>query len=246
MFREHRGAIAARIGTDGIDIDQYAGVTSIYSPRFVTLPTDRTVLNLINTNSDSDATVTITLYDANGNILGTPVIQDLPPKNQINDDLVAIFQNDPDVIGKEGWIEVSSTVDKVVGSVSFGKTGGNIQVSFKLSAIPLDEFIIPLAAENSDYRTSLSLLNATGQSAAVQIELWGATGGTLPDRTRMVTLLPNTRLEEFLSDYFPGETDRLYGYIRVRSDQPLHSYSVLWDSDFQFGGAMYPIPVPEQ
>jgi len=246
MFREHRGAAAARIGTNGIDVDRFTGVTRIYSPRFVTLENDRTVLNLINANQENDATVTITLYDSNGNILGAPVIQELPSNYQLNDDLVTIFQNDPEVIGQEGWIEVSSTVDKVVGSISFGQTGGNIQTVFELSGTPMDDFIVPLAAENSDYRTDISLLNASDQPAQVRIELWGAAGGTNPEQVRDITLLPNNRVEGFLNDYFPGETDRLYGYIRVISDQPLHSYSILWDSDFEFGCSMPPIPVPVQ
>ena len=246
MFREHRGATAARIGIKGIDVDQFTGVTSIYSPRFVTLENDRTVLSLINANQDSDATVTITLYDSNGNILGTPVIQELPSNYQLNDDLVHIFQNDPEVIGQEGWIEVSSTVDQIVGSISFGQTGGNIQTVFELSGTPVDDFIVPLAAENSDYHTDISLLNASDQTAAVRVELWGAAGGTNPEQVRDITLLPHNRVEGFLSDYFPGESDRLYGYIRVVSDQPLYSYSILWDSDFEFGCSMPPIPVPVQ
>jgi sugar lactone lactonase YvrE len=246
MFREHRGAIAARIGINGIEVDQFAGVTRIYSPMFVTLENDRTVLSLINANQDYDATVTITLYDSNGNILGTPVIQELPSNYQLNDDLVNIFQNDPEVIGQEGWIEVSSTVDQVVGSISFGQAGGNIQTVFALSGTPVDDFLVPLAAENSDYRTDISLLNASDQPAEVRIELWGAAGGTNPEQVRNITLLPNNRVEGFLSDYFPGESDRLYGYIRVISDQSLYSYSILWDSDFEFGCSMPPIPVPVQ
>jgi hypothetical protein len=244
LFREHRGPIGARLEIDGINIDQYVGVTKIYSPRFVTLPTERTMLNIINTNSGINATVTITLRDVNGDILGTPVTVDLSPHNQINDDLVSIFENDPDIIGREGWVEVSSSVDRIVGEISFGKTGGNILTAFKLSPAPLDEFIIPLAAENSDYRTRLSFLNANGQSASVQIELWNETGGTLPDETTTITLPSNNRVEAFLSDFFPGETDRMYGYIRVRSSQPLHTYSTLWGGDFKFACVMYPIPVP--
>jgi hypothetical protein len=244
MFREHRGAATARIATNGIDVDRYAGITRIYSPRFVTRFPDRTILNLINANEDSDAIVTITLYDTDGNVIGTPVIRELPIDNQINDDLIDIFQNDPEIVGKEGWIEVVSSVDKVVGTISFGKSGGNILTTFDLSGTPLNEFIVPLAAENSDYRTGISLLNASGQSATVRLELRGETGAI--DRSTSVTLPDQNGVEAFLGDYFPGLESRLYGYIRVSSNQPLHSFSILWDRNQKFGCAMSPIPIPEQ
>ena len=226
-------------------MERFTGVTTIYSPRFVTLEPDRTILNLINANRDNDATVTITLYDPDGNVLGTPVVRELPSNHQINDDILNIFQNDPEITGQEGWIEVSSTVDMIVGSISFGKVGGNIQTQFELSATPMHDFIFPLTAENSDYRTGISLLNTSGQSASVLVELWGMDGGSDPDRWRVIELPANTRIEGFLNDYFSGETDRLYGYIRVSSNQPLHSLAILWDRNFEFGCAMSPIPVPE-
>jgi len=244
MFRQRIGANARRIATDANDVDRFEGITSTYSPYFTTTSPGRTVLNLINANADQDATVTITLHDFDGSVLGTPVTLELPVNHQINKDLVNIFQNDSEILGQEGWIEVESSVDRVVGNVSFGIIGGNILTTLELSISSLGEFVIPLASENSDYGTEIMLLNTTGQSATVQIELWGEDG--VQDDSIQLSLPSNASLDGFLTDYFSTEFDRLYGYIRVISTQPLHAYSILWGLDQGIACSMLPIPVPEQ
>jgi len=88
----------------------------------------------------------------------------------------------------------------------------------------------------------LSLLNAGGSAASVEIELWGEDGAM--DASAMVALGPGEGVDGFLWDYFGMELSRLYGYIRVRSTQPLHGYAMLWDRGQGFACAMPPIPVP--
>jgi len=157
---------------------------------------------------------------------------------------VNLFLDQPGIQEHEGWIEINSTVDRVVGTVSFGIMGGNILSSFELSALPLGEFIIPLSSEDDDYRTEVMLLNSAAQSATVRIELWGE-DGTI-DNSIQLNLAPNASLDGFLSDYFQTPLNRLYGYVRVVSSQPLHAYSILWGVQQEFACAMPPIPVPEE
>ncbi|MEJ2111669.1 MAG: hypothetical protein P8Z37_17520, partial [Acidobacteriota bacterium] len=61
-----------------------------------------------------------------------------------------------------------------------------------------------------------------------------------------VILPPNSSIDGFLADYFSSSLNRLYGYIRIVSDQPVHAYSILWGLDGEFACAMPPIPIPVQ
>jgi len=244
LFRELHGATGARTAFNGIDVTKYAGVTKIFSPKFTTLAGEKTNLNVINANSSNDANVTITLHASDGSILGTPLARFLPRNAQINDDLLNIFQNDPAVQGQTGWIEVSSSVDYIVGTVSFSNSSQTFLTTYELSGTPLSRFLFPLAAEDASvYQTGIFLLNNNSLSATVQIELWGE-GGTM-ERSTTVILAPNARMEGFLADYFPGLAPRLSGYIRVQSDRPVQSNSVLKDRNLKFACAVTPIAFPE-
>ncbi len=244
MFRQILGANARRIGTNGIDVDRFEGITEMYAPYFITKSPFRTQLNLINANEDMDAVVTVLLRDFDGNILGEPVSIQLPANNQINGDLIEIFNDDPDILEQEGWLEVQSNVDRIVSSVSLGKIGGNVLTVFELSTLPLSEFVFPLSSENDEFRTEIALLNSTGQSASVQIELWGMDG--ILDDSTAINLQANASVNGFLGDYFSATFDRLYGYVRIVSSQPVHAHSILWGLDEEFACGMPPIPIPEQ
>lgn len=242
MFRGHYRIRGAETAINGIDVEKFEGITALYSPQFVSLLTERTVLNLINANDDSDATVRITLHDTEGTILAEETTI-LPVKHQINEDLMNIFGSDPAILGQEGWIEVSSDVDKIVGTVSFLDNENAILTTHELSGTPLAEFVIPLAAEDSvDYLTELSLLNPYSQSTNVEIEYRGPDGTVL--QSTSFELGAETRRSDSLRDYFGTPMDRLYGYIYVRSDLGLHSISILRDRNNEFACAVPPIPVP--
>ena len=242
MFRGLYRNTGAETTVDGIDVEKFEGITDIYSPQFITLLPNRTLLNLINTNDDSDATVTITLHDAGGAVLAEET-RLLPVNHQINEDLLNIFPDVPEVQGQEGWIEVTSDVDKIVGTVSFIDDENYVLTTHELSGTPLEEFVYPLAAEdNQDYVTEISLLNPHNQSTNVEIEYRDSDGTVLYSTS--FTLGAGTRRNETLSDYFGVSLDRLYGYIYIRSGLGLYSLSVLKDRDEKFACAVHPIPVP--
>jgi hypothetical protein len=234
----------AAASLNGIDVNKYAGITTIYSPQFVTLPGYRTVLNLINANTESSAVVTITLHAPDGKILGTPVKGLLPIGAQVKDDIMSIFGYDPAVGNQTGWVEVTSSVDKIVGSISFMDPSLSFLATTELSGTGSRRILFPMAANNSQYQTSITLLNAGSKTANVQLELWGA-GGTL-DRAAMVTLLPGSRVARYLSEYFPGMFDRMVGNVRIRSDQPLHSFSLINDPNLNFLCAVPPVFLPAE
>jgi hypothetical protein len=238
-FYDNEGADAA---LNGINMAAYAGVTRIYSPRFSIRSDYQTFINLINGNQNSAANVTLTLHAADGSVLSTPVNWLLPKNGQIKGNLWTIFQNDPVLLNQTGWLEVSSDVDFVVGVISFTNSSNSFLASFELSGTPMRNFLFPLVSEDSVYTTEVSLLNSGDLPATAQIELRGLSG-TL-DGTATVTLPPHTGGIDSLSSLFPGMLPHRTANIRIRSDQPIHSFSILSDRQLRFISSVPPVVVP--
>ncbi len=233
----------ARTSVEAIDMSRYAGVTRVHSPRFVISPGRITHLNVINGNQEAEASVDLILHSADGGVLGT-VTRVLPINAQIKGNLADIFGNDPNLQDREGWLEVSSTVDFVVGTVAFTDTNNSFLASFELSGSPMDGFIYPLVSEDADFYTEISLLNSGEQAADVSLELWGVEG-TL-EATRAVTLQAGASMSGTLSDWFPGTGGLLTGNVRVRSSQPVHAMGELGDRQLRFISSVPPVALPVQ
>ncbi len=229
---------------NGIDVSKFIGVKSLYAPQFANTPGFKSYLNLINANTDADATVTIILHDPNGRILGTPLTAVIPTNGQIRYDINILFDFDPAIQNATGWVEIQSNVDRVVGTISFTNDNNDFLTTFALSGTPLSHFVFPMAAEDSTYETGIALLNTNDQAANVTLELWGPLGHL--DRTSNITIAPHAHTALYLAGYFPNLIPRLVGNIRVRSDKPLHSLGLVNDRDYHFIAAVPPIPFPEQ
>ena len=228
---------------NGIDVPKYVGVTRLYAPQFANTPGFSTRLNLINGNASQDAQVTIILHGPDGRVLGTPYTLTIPVNGQLEDDINNIFGQDPSIKNVSGWLEVDSTVDKVVGAITFTNSNSTLFASLELSGSPLNHFVFPIAAEDSTYQTGIALLNTNSSPANVAVELWGP-GGTI-GRSTAVTLAPGTRTAMYLNDYFPNLAPYLVANIRIRSDQPIHSFSLMHDRALHFVAAIPAVPFPE-
>ncbi len=242
MFTEFYGATADGAALNGINIGNYAGVGSIYAPQFATVAGFDTYLNLINANPVSDAQVTITLHAADGKVIGTPVTRALAKNAQIKDDISGIFQQNPAVNNTAGWVEIRSTVDKVLGTVTYTNADGTILASLALSGRPMTNFVFPVAAEDGTYETGIALLNAQDQAANVTMELWTPDGNI--DRSATFKLQPGNRLAQYLGDYFPGLGPHLVANVRVRSDVPIHAIGLMNDRQLNFLAAIPALPIP--
>ena len=226
-------------------MNKYVGVTSIYSPEFVIAsPYFDTYVNIINSNQSRGATVNITVHAPDGHVLAGPATFVLPPNAQIKDNLLAIFQNNPALKNQTGWIEVDSSVDRIVGTVSITNDSISFLTSFEMSGVPSSNFAFPLVAEDSTYNTGVTLLNTGTQSAHVTLELWGL-GGT-KDATASVTLAPNTQLAQALDALFLGMQPHTTANLRVHSDQPVHGYAYFFDRVMHFVSAVSPVPYQGQ
>jgi hypothetical protein len=243
MFSEFFQATRDGGALNGIEVGNFAGVGTIYAPYFSSASGTRTLLNLINANPFYDAQITLTLHGVDGQVLTAPITQTLTQNTQLKDDLVNIFLNDPAVQNKTGWLEIASSVDKVLGTVSYTDVNNVTFASIELSGRPLSHFLFPIIAQDSTYQTRISLLNPNSTDTTATVELWGP-GGTL-DRSTSVKLAPRSLTTQYLSDYFPNLDPRLIGNVRIRSDQPIHGNCIMSDRALNFVAAVPPLPFPE-
>jgi deoxycytidylate deaminase len=244
LFTEVYNNSGADAAINGIDVDQFVGVKRIFSPQFAILPQYTTMLNIINANQDSEALVTVTLHAPDGTILVDPASWILPENAQIKGNLLDLFHQSPNLVNQTGWIEVTSTQDRIVGTVSFTDPNNDFLAVFELSGTPMNNFLFPLVSENSDYGTGVAMLNSGDAPANMRLELWGPSG-TLDGFTSIV-LAPHTQRAQPLSELFPGMQSHRYANVRVYSDQPIHSFAILFSRDLHFISAVKAVANPVQ
>jgi len=242
LFTEYYSSTRDNAAMNGIDVNKYAGVTRLYAPQFANLGSFRTYLNLINANPDQDAQVTIKLHAPDGHVLGDSLFFTIPRNAKLRGDLNDLFARNPAARNAQGWLEVLSSADRLVGTITYNNSADTYLTSFELSGTPLTRFVFPLTTEDTEYQTAIAILNANDVTATVTAELWNPNGSI--DRTAVLTLLPHTRTAQYLSDLFPGMQPRLSGNIRVRSDQPVHAIGLINDRDLNFIAAVPAIPYP--
>ena len=240
LFTEILAGDESLSAVNGIDVSKFSGVTKVYSPMFAVLPGFNSVLNLIN-GAPEDSEVTITLHAADGRVIGSPVKKLIPMHGQLRGDLVAIFDDAPELRGRSGWIEVEGTLDPLMGTITFSDDDETFQTTFQLLAKPEKEFVFPVLAADETYMTGTALLNPGEATANVTLELWGP-GGTL-DRSTTFQLLPKAQSARYLTSYFPDLEPRLIGNIRIRADQPLFGISVINDANLDFISAVPAVPL---
>jgi hypothetical protein len=233
----------ATTSANGINVDKYVGIKNIFSPRFVISSSGRnTLLNLINTNDDKVATVTINLHaSSNGSILATTTYT-INKNAQLRGDLWDIFSNASNLQGQAGWLEIISDVDKLVGTVSFTNSNKDYLANFELSGSPMNHFVYPLVSEDSDYETEISLLNP-GSATNVTIELWNANGQV--DNTRTISMGAKTSFSMTLHQIFPSMSNHGFAYVVVKSDAPLHASGELRYRNLRFISSVPPVVYPE-
>jgi WD40 repeat protein len=235
MFTEVYGGAQSSATLNGVEVP--SGVTALYGPIIPLTQASTTVLNLINGNSES-ADVTLWLHHADGSMLGEPVTKVLFAGAQLKSDLSNLFAD----FGKAGWLEVRSSADQVVATLTVSGANERFLATYALSGTPMDRFLFPVAAADSSFQTGVALLNAGDSAASVTVELWWP-GGSL-DRSASFSLQPGACLARYLDELFPGLEARVVGNIRIQSDRPLHAVSVMHDRGYSFLAAIPAISFP--
>ena len=242
LFTEYYSSTKDNAALNGIDVAKYAGITRLYAPQFANIGSFKTYLSLINANPDQDAQVTITLHAPDGHVLGNSVYYTVPRNAKLRGDLNDLFARNPSAQNAQGWLEVSSSSDRLVGTVSFNNSEDTYLTSFELSGTPLKQFVFPLMTEDSQYQTAIAILNANDITATARIELWSPDGSI--EHAAVLTVQPHTRIAQYLSDLFPGMQPRVSGNIRVGSDQPLYGVGLINDRELHFLASMPAMSYP--
>jgi hypothetical protein len=242
LFTQFYSNGGASTAINGIDMNKFSGVTRIYSPRFIISPEQITLLNVINGNLNSQASVTMTLYDSNGAVLATQN-RLLSTGAQLKGNLWEIFQSSPDLQNQYGWLEIASSQDQIVGTISFTDHENRFLATAELSGTPMERFVFPLVSEDKSFTTEVSLLNSGNQTANVWVELWGLDGTLL--ESRHVAISGTTHVSAYLSELFPSMAPIRSGNVRVSSDQPLHAMGLLSAVDLRFMSVVAPVKYPE-
>jgi hypothetical protein len=241
LFTEFFGGEGSLGALNGIDMERYGGVTKIYSPQFAIVAGFKTMLNVINANAE-DAEVTITLHQQDGRVIGQPYKRTLVTGEQVKDDLAEIFKDQTDVRDVSGWLEVESTRDRIVGTITFTNEEQVFLSSFELSGVAERGLLFPMLAHDETYQTGVALLNPNPEPAAVTVEVWGP-GGTR-DRSTSFVLPARGSSAFYLDNVFPNLEPRLVGNLRVRSDRPLHGFALINDRSFTLMAAVPAVPLP--
>jgi sugar lactone lactonase YvrE len=226
---------------NGIDINRYNAISRIYSPQFAVTPSFKTVLNVINASPD-EADVTLTLHDADGAVVGQPYQKHFAKGEQLKKDLAEVFHDDPAVSNITGWLEVSSTKDRILGTITFTNEENSFRTTFELLGTPQANFLFPVLAQDAVYQTGIALLNPNTEPNRLTLEVWGA-GGTL-DASTEITLAPGQRKALYLPSFFPDLGPRLTGHISVTAEKPLFGFSLIHDAGFSFMSAIPALPRP--
>jgi hypothetical protein len=243
IFTEIFGGTSDAGMLNGIDLPNYDGVTRLYAPQFANTSGFSTRLNLVNGNASQDAQVTVILHGPDGRLLTSPYTQTIPVNGQLEEDINNMFGQDPSIRNASGWLEVDSSVDRVVGAITFTNSNSTLFSSLELSGNPLSHFVFPIAAEDGTYQTGIALLNTNSTGTNVTLELWGPDGTLIGSKT--VNLGPGTRMAQYLSDFFPNLSPLLVANIRVSSDLPIHGIAIMNDRSLHFVAAIPAVPFPE-
>jgi hypothetical protein len=240
LFTEIYSNGGSQTAINGINMDKYVNVTRIVFPYFTTVSPYMTQLNIINGNADSQATVNIILHAADGGVIASQA-RIFTQNSQLKGNLMDIFENDPKLLSQTGWLEVTSSVDRIVGTLSFTNSNNSNLVSYELMATPMMNFIFPLVSQDSDFMTGIALLNNSDQTAHVQLEFWKP-DGTM-DQSASVTISPHTSIAQELSLFFSKPLQYRAGNVRVRSsDQPIYGIGAMYDGLLHFIVALPPVP----
>ncbi len=227
---------------NGINVDKYNGVTRIFSPKFSITSDFVTLINIINSNKESGANITLTLHASDGSVLDQPLTFLLARNAQLKGNLWDFFRNDESLLNQTGWLEVASDVDRVVGAITFTDVNSSFLSSFELSGTPLGNFLYPLIAEDSTYQTQIALLNSGSQTATVDVELYGTEGLSAAVQ---YSIAPGTSLIRTLTELFQRNVSLRPGNVRIRSSLPLHSFAAIYPRDRRFMTSEAPVPYPE-
>lgn len=130
-------------------------------------------LSLVN-SGDKDASVTVSLFDKSGRMLGS-LPSTLQPRRQLRGNLAELLGLAPAAIA-EGWVKIESSSRQVVAALTLVDELGRPFAAAPLQEAALDSAVFAQAVSNDNFITAVSLLNPTAEPRAARVRVFSSDG----------------------------------------------------------------------
>jgi len=170
------------------------------------------------TNMSSSAeTVRFSAFDEDGNIISgnnitNPAVRSLHAGEQISLVDVEIFGTSLNDLQQSGWIEISSTTDKVQGFSMMFDGQKQLMDAVRLAWEPVRDFVFTDLEPTG--KTRINLINRNAQACSVKIDLVMANGDVRSSVTETIKD-HSVLIEELYADIFAGIAPDTTDYIRI-------------------------------
>lgn len=205
------------------------GQTVLNFPRIIATPQAFTSLGVSNP-TPREVSVTFTAFQSDGTALSKQGIQNprtinIPASGHYGKLFTEIF---PVTDSFNGWIQATSSASGLTG---FFLNSNSASTDIDGAGVndPVAEFIFPIAAEDAQVKTELTLVNINSEPAAVTLTLYGSDGSVTA--TKDLTLAGRALIRQTLRPLFNDVSLTGASHVRVRSDRPIGGHEVV--ADFQ-------------
>ena len=211
-----------------------------------------TELNILDVDGTAKANITLTALDNNGTPLAlasNPVTLSIPAGSQVTRTMDDLFPG----LGSSlltGYLKLDVapynqgpfvTVPLVVGSVRFSAANGFASAALPLFLAPSSDFVYSHVAQNLGYYTGITYLNNNPTPTGVTTQVYTRSGTLVGSYT--MTLAPGQKVAKLVYELVPSSAGQLGGYVRIRSDHPINSFSLFGTNDGRSLSAIPPQPV---
>ncbi len=211
-----------------------------YAAHFASGGGYQTELNFINRDTAIAASMTITALDGSGTafpVPGNPAKLTIGPKAQSIRTVADLFPN----LGSDlqtGYISVDvdpigtgyfTSIPPLGGSVRFSAASGYGSSALPIELSPSTDLVYSHVAQALGYYTGVALLNTNASAASITIEVYREDGTSTGSLSTF--LQPGQKISKLLHELVPASLGQLGGYIRIRSNLPITSFSLFGTDD---------------
>ena len=215
----------------------------MYSPQYAVGGGYWTALSVVNLGLIA-GTVTLELIGEDGTLLANPKQAAIPARGKlcITDQKFFVDSGGSLV---QGYVRITSSGPKLVGSVVFGDPERKrFSSSLPLVSNMLTSAIFGQVASNSTYFTGIAILNPKESGVTAKIDVYDRNGVIV--RTKTETIGAKSRVSKLLTQYFEdlAGQDIASGYIKVTVDEGVASFALFGTNDLSVLSAIPPQVVP--
>ncbi len=206
-------------------------------------------LNIVNSDSGSGANVTLTLFDNTGtqtSVAGNPLKLTIQQGGQLVKTLDQLF---PSLGGSltTGYIRVNvepffvgpfGSTAILEGSIRFSSADGSGSAALPLLVPPATDFYYSHIAQNLGYYTGIAIFNPGTTKADVNLDVFTKDGTLVGSFETLIQ--PGQKISKLLYEMVRASYGQIGGYVHVRSDQPVVSFSLFGTDDGKVLSAIPP------